>query len=111
MLAAYKQVRCELLAPVLRSTNTALKSKIDHILTAAQSPSSSPRAAASGGGGQGAGHVSSQDLCAIVRSAFATTFHVAQLEQQLYLTLFHTTGKGDHSYSLLENTGVNTAGC
>lgn len=86
VLAAYKQVRCELLAPVLRSTNTALKTKIDNILTAA-------RRARGGNSGQSEGYnVSSQVLCAIVRSAFATTFHVAQLEQQLYLTLFHTTG-------------------
>jgi hypothetical protein len=81
VLATYKQIRCELLAPVLRST--ALKAKIDEVLQAAHG-----RIGASGD----TGNVSPHTLCALVRSAFATLFHVAQLEQQLYVTLFHTTG-------------------
>jgi hypothetical protein len=93
VLATYRQIRCELLGPVIRGTS--LKSQIDQILLAAQkgarvTGTGSAAAAAAAAGGE----VSPQVLCAVVRAAFATIFHVAQLEQQLYTTLFHTTTAG-----------------
>ena len=106
VLATYKQIRCELLAPIIG--NTSLKSRIDGILASvnASNAKRSPRNMNANVGinesknnpavvcfDDGA-HVSSQVVCSLVRSAFATTFHVAQLEQQLYITLFHTTGRG-----------------
>lgn len=72
VLAAFSHIRCELLGPVVRGAS--MRGKVQGALS----------------GGEG---LPPHELCTIVRSAFASAFHVAQLEQQLYVTLFHTTGR------------------
>ena len=126
VLNAYRSMRCELLLPIIKQSfllstletrrnienETAAGTLIPQDSPSSHSSPPSPPLSHGHGGHLTASQVGSRPVCSAIRNAYSIIFRAAQLEQQLFVSLFRKGGEGLGRGQILSgmNTDMSRAG-